>query len=408
MGDPVGQYRGERKNFFYRHEGRWPGTLSDPFDILAPVVLTRSEANEILECATGLARLYRACSELLHRLSDEALLQIGVPVWLLPFVRCSLPGSPDSLIGRFDLTRTGSGYKMLEFNADVVGLLVETFSINAQVCRDCGREDPNEGGEARLRRALSEAVSAGAKYVKIARDCAHVVVTSVGTFVRDRATSKYLAEVIEADYEPIESISLDQAGLYAADGRRIDVLVRGYPLRFIRNEVFQARGLPLEPEMGGAALQLVRQGRLAMINPPSASLLESKALQVVIWNLYESGRYFTSEERQLIERYMLPAYLDPLRDNALCVRKPAYGAGGDMAEIIDGSGGAGFGLTAGETTVYQSYSPLPVRELMTEDGPRRLHVVTLCFQLAGTAMGICLRAGDLVTDSSAWYLPVCF
>src|SRR5271157_2989464 len=179
------EYRRARQEFFVRHGARWPETLADEFDILAPCTLSRAEADEILNATASLARIYDRAAQLLRRLSDEALLEMGVPGYLLPTVRCAIPGMADCVIGRFDLARTEHGYKLLEFNADVPGFMVEAFSVNTAVCRHVGKEDPNECGERELAQALTDAVQAGINYVgKIEGEHANVVVTSVGHYRR--------------------------------------------------------------------------------------------------------------------------------------------------------------------------------------------------------------------------------
>src|SRR5271167_1416018 len=409
------EYRRARLEFFVRHGARWPETLADEFDILAPYPLSRTEAAEILNATTTLARIYERAAQLLRRLSDEALLEMGVPGYLLPTVRCVIPGMPDCVIGRFDLAHTEQGYKLLEFNADVPGFLVEAFSVNAAVCRDAGKEDPNECGERELAQALTDAVQAGIKYVgKIEGEQANVVVTSVGHYRRDTAMAEYLCRLLEAfpaQYAPVESLGIDAEGLYDPSGNRIHVLYRFLRLQLIRNEMFRPRGTSIEPEMGGLVLRFVEQRRLAIINPPFSFLLQSKALQAVIWNLFESGQYFAEEERALIERYMLPTYLDPPADNTAYVVKPVYGAEGDTVKVVTPGGGvvaqSVYTSHSNQPMVYQKYVDLMPSEMMTEYGPRTLHVVTSCFLLAGKASGICMRAGEAITDDSAWVLPVC-
>ena len=262
------------------------------------------------------------------------------------------------------------GYKLLEFNADGPGLLVEAFSINAEVCRDAGKEDPNEGDESILAGALSEAIQAGRDYVgKSARGGANVVVTSAGHCVRDRAIGRYLCQLMEpfsAQYAAIESLAIDADGLYDPGGNRIDVLYRLFPLQLFRNELFQARGTSIGPEMGGAVLRLVERRQLALINPPFSFLLEGKALQALIWNLADSNIFFTEEERRLIARYMLPTYLDPPIDDSAYVVKPSYGAEGDSVTMM-AAGGTVMSQAMCTTysdrpMVYQKHVELPAPE----------------------------------------------
>ncbi len=411
----LSKYRSARQDFFARYGARWAGTLADEFDVLAPFKLSRSEADEILQTAGNLAQIYRRTAQLLRQLSVHALSELGVPDHLLQFVRCVIPEMADCVVGRFDLARTESGYKLLEFNADVPGLIVEAFSINAEVCRHAGKEDPNHGSERILAQALYDAVRAGIEYVdKSGCEGPNVVVAYVDCYTRDAAMAKYLCRLIEpysTQYAPISSLSIDNQGLYDPNGKRIDVLYRVFPLQFIRNEIFQPRGISIDPEMGGTLLRLVESRQLAMINPPFSFLLESKALQAVIWNLADSGACFTADERRLIARHMLPTYLDPPADNSAYVVKPIYGAEGDTVTVIAPDGSV---MSQSECTtysdrpmVYQKLVIVPALELMTEFGRRTLHVVTSCFLISGTPTGICMRAGESITDDSAWVLPSC-
>jgi glutathionylspermidine synthase len=409
----LAEYRRAREEFFVRRGAAWPGTLFDAFDILAPRALTSVEAQDIFDTAAGLARIYARAGELLRRLPDEALLEMGVPEYVLPVVRCAIPGMADCVIGRLDLVRTDAGYKLLEYNADVPGLLVEAFSINAQVCIDAGADDPNASHEHLLARALASAVRAGLRHLRKSEGEGNVLVTFSRRSRRGEGLAGYVCGLLtefSAQYAALESLSSDLDGLYDPQGRRIDVLYRIFPLHFFRDGLFH-RKEEILPQMGGVVFKLVERRRLALINPPFAFLLENKALQVLIWNLFEAGQYFGETERQLIERYMLPTHLDPPPNRDAYVMKPAYGAEGDSVRIMTEDGSVAHcaeGTTyTGQLMVYQKRVDAPAEEMMTEYGTRKLHMVTSCFLISGIPAGICIRAGEAITDESAWVLPVC-
>ncbi len=372
------------------------------------------DIDAIVTAACAVAAVYRRVASLLRRTSDEALRGLGVPGHLLAGTRTIMPGLADCVLGRFDLVRTPQGYRMLELNADNPGLLVETFSVNAEVCRENQARDPNEGGERILARRLTAAVAAAARHVgKRSLDEARVVTASHGAYPRDRGIATYLAQLLEgcrARYHPLQSLQIDAEGLYDPAGDRIDVLYRVFPLQFVRNELFAPRGARIDPEMGGLLLRLVADGRLALINPPAAFRLESKALQAVIWNLFETRQYFSDEELEAIGRYMLPTYLVRPAGGTAYVTKPAYGGTGDTVSIT-GPRGRVIGRPAATTyadhvMVYQQYVPVAAQPMMTEYGRRRLHPVASCFVVDGEAMGIGLRAGAAITDESAWVVPL--
>src|SRR5207247_435116 len=141
---------------------------------------------------------------------------------------------------------------------------------------------------------------------------------------------------------------------------------------------------------------LVRQHRLALINPPSAFLLQSKAVQAIVWGLHEANLYFTADEHRLIQRHMLPTYMDPVFHEEKYVIKPVYGSQGDTISVVDPKKGetwrSATSTYAGQPMVYQQYVEMPLMDAMTEDGPRRLRALTTCFLIAGEPAGIGMRA----------------
>ncbi len=412
-------YRKKREQFYKRFGAEWPGTLLDPYDILEVHPLPRADITAIIQASEAIARVYQRTAALLRTLPEEALLQMGLPKPALDLARGQIPGMPDTVIGRLDLVKTGDGYKLLEFNADAPGLMVEAFAVNAKVCQESGKVDPNSDGEAALAAALRDAVRAGLEYVDVehARQ-GSVVFTSCSTYVRERDVAHYLMRLLDMDrdlrkqYVPMESLRGDANGLYDPDGGRIDVLYRTYPFQFFSGGMFsddQDENAGLHD--GQLLYELIKRRKLAVINPPSAFLLESKAVQVVIWGLCEAGLYFDAEERTLIRRHFLPTFLDPVFQDEPYVVKPVYGAEGDTVTIVNPRQGTTVSHNGrtydDQTMIYQKYAELPLIETMTEDGPRPLRMLISCFLIAGQAIGVCARAGHGITDASWWVAPVC-
>lgn len=412
-------YRAKREDFFARFATLWPGTLPDPFQLLDLYPLPRAEVAAIIQAATAIALIYKRTAALLRTVTDEALLQMGLPPETLELARAEVPGMPDSVIGRFDLVKTPNGYKLLEFNADVPGMLVETFPINARACEEAGKVDPNRDGEQLLAAGLAQALRAGLAYVgKGEGEPAHVVFTSSGRRAREKDIALYLMSLLAGpgsmckQYVPLEALDVNEAGLRDPAGHQIDVLCRSYPLQYLqRNLAYATSGRSGAPHDDQLLSRLVIQRRLALVNPSSAFLIASKAVQTVIWGLYEAGLYFDEAERALIACHLLPTYLDPLFKGERYVSKPVYGSEGDTVAVIDPELGA-VAKNSGQTfaeqpMVYQQYMELPQVELMTEEGPQRLQLLTSCFLIADQPVGICLRAGHEITDASWWFMPVC-
>ena len=372
-------FRRAREEFFVRCGARWPATLADGFDLLEPWVLSAAEVQAIRDAARAVSVIYRRACDLLHRLSDEALLNLAVPAWLIPVIRSRPATMEGTVIGRLDLVRTKSGYKLLEFNADDAGLIVEAFSINDVACSAAGLKSANARCEDQLRTALEKAVQAAGSH-------AAVVVTAFDHCRRDVATAQYVCSCLPrhaARVVPVQQLA----------GENMDVLIRIAPMRLLRD---------LEC--------LVPSHRLTVINSPSSVLLSNKALQAIIWRLSRSGRFFSVDERRLIETTLLPTYLERPVKGGPYVQKPFYGAEGDSVSVVDCGGRVLHrsldSTHVGGPMIYQEYVPLPAPELMTEFGLRRLHLAISCFLLAGEPSAICIRAGEPITDETAWVMPV--
>jgi glutathionylspermidine synthase len=411
--DKLAEYRRRRERFFGRYGHQWPTTLADPFDLLEVYRLEQSDIAMLRSAAAGLASLYAKVAKLVKAASDHGLSELGVPPQFWRIIRNGLPSMHDCVLGRFDFARTRTGYKMLEFNSDGAGLVVEAFSVNRAACREEDCSDPNEGCEAMLREDLYQGLRAGLAYVGKSEHEANLVVACAGSFERDVAEAVYLSKVLEpfpVQFALLDKLSVDTQGLYDPNGRQIDVLFKKCNLKIVHTAKVTNRGNGSLTPLGPFLHDHIESRRLALINPPAACLLENKAVQAVIWNLFETDRYFDANERHVIATYMLPTYLDHPLGQGRYVLKPVYGAEGDSIQVLDGKAHAvcksASSTYSGKPAVYQQHVKLPQEELMTEYGPRILHLVTSCFVVAGKPSAICMRAGDAITNEMAWVVPL--
>jgi glutathionylspermidine synthase len=402
-----------RERFFNRYVTRWPGVLSDPYDLLEVQEIDQSDVRAVERTAAGVGRIYDRVAAVLHALSDEALLDLGVRPETFDLARTTIPGLEVPPVARVDLARTPEGYKLLEYNGEAAGLIVETFAVNGLACAESARHDVNAGCDSRLGKALCAALRLAGAYVG-ASDATIVNFSYGRDSTRDRATAQYLAERVRESSDmrpveiPMESLRLGSDGLFLPDGRKLDVLWRACPVHYL--------GAPLSSsEMAPAVCareltRLIRERRLAIVNAPDASLLASKATQAVIWGLAHEGRFFAEAEIELIRNAFLPTFLEPPQNGAPYVIKPAFGSEGDSVSIVDPvhqkvrtSRGSSF---QDETQIYQQFVGLPTARLMTERGERDLHLMVSCFLVSGEPMGIIVRAGGEITDEQAWVVPV--
>jgi glutathionylspermidine synthase len=158
-------------------------------------------------------------------------------------------------------------------------------------------------------------------------------------------------------------------------------------------------------------VDLVQRRKLIMLNPISAFLLQSKAVQALMWGLAEEGKFYTDEECETIFQYMLPTYLDsvPFNGRGPFVKKPSFGREGDTVSIHQDANVLEkneLQTYEDELPVYQEYVELPTVTLNTEKGLETLSYMFGSFFLAGQPSAIGVRAGEKITGNESYFLPI--
>ncbi|WP_027409439.1 glutathionylspermidine synthase family protein [Anoxybacteroides tepidamans] len=413
----IEEHRKRRAQFYARFPDFWADLYGIEYALFDYYPMAFEEAERIKEAANRIGHLYRKTAKLLRQLSDETLKMLGFPQESLPFLRI-VTLSAETVIARADFACVDRTFKLLEFNADTPTFIRETFDINQQFASFFKRVSPNHGTERLITKAIQLAVR------RVAKEEPYVVFTSHADHIEDRETVRYLQRLsrIESAYVPLhelrvvsKNIELENGeilrrGLYDAKGRRIDVLYRQtYPLEHLIED-----RSPDGEKVGIELLELWKEGEVALVNPPSAFLLQSKAVQALIWGLYEErSPFFTEEEHEWISGHFLPTYLDEeyfLAKQTMYVQKPAFGREGDTVVIKHGDGTVAAADShqtyKDELSVYQQYVSLPETVIKTIDGPKTVKLLHTCFVINGEAAGIGMRAGGMITDNLSYYLPV--
>ncbi|MGE6488662.1 glutathionylspermidine synthase family protein [Paenisporosarcina sp. NPDC076898] len=419
MIDP--QFQLERQKVYEQVPYFFPDLYEVEYALLDIKKHSLAEIKDIRKAAEQVGAVFRKVVPLLRELDDETLLQLGIPTEALAYCRLKLIPQ-DTIIGRLDFVVSDSGIKLMEFNSDTPTFIKEAFQANAFVCNYYGVENPNETCVDLLRKEMRKAVAASWNHLNRA-GTPKIVFTSHGDNIEDLWTTRFLQEHLDL---PSEYVSLDQlqiltepveengvitdSGLFTPSGERIDILYRQtYPIEHLVND----KEPMTDENIGQELIKLIIENKVMVLNPPSAFLLQSKAVQALIWGLHEENQYFTAEEQQVIGQYFLPTYLEPdkfLTMNMPYVRKPAFGREGDTVEIFNG---------AGETIdeepqktyvdnlpVYQAFYPLPETEVQTTLGTKQVHMMYGCFLLNDQAGAIGIRAGRAITNNLSYFLPI--
>ncbi|RPK26137.1 glutathionylspermidine synthase family protein [Paenibacillus xylanexedens] len=272
-----------------------------------------------------------------------------------------------------------------------------------------------------------------------------VTFTSFGEHVEDRTNTEYLMRRCqEAGYEvfyaPLEELEIVPGEALYHQAREINLLYRLYPLEYLIDDRDETTGV----EIGAALLDLVREGRLGLMNPVQHVLMQSKGFMAAIWSLYERNEQtpeycgftlFNEAEMDVISRYLLPTYFsaEPFELNAIpYVAKSYWGREGRGTLLLDGETNNAFGkqdmehplnetlesnlatattdedeeVTAyyeNQPKIYQQLVPMEQVVIETENGAYSGYLLTGVFVIGGRLAGVLPRVGEKVTGDMAYY-----
>ncbi|MCS1350212.1 glutathionylspermidine synthase family protein [Mechercharimyces sp. CAU 1602] len=338
---------------------------------------------------------------------EELFHTLGIPPAIRRAVRLSVDPTQATTIGRFDFANTKQGVKMLEFNADTPTGIVEAFYVNGRVCEAREEINPNQGNEADLRKAFAHVLKC---YRDQGYETENIVFSALGWHEEDAGTTRYLLKQsgLNAHFVPLADLRVQGDQLYAQiEGRRMPVHVwyRLHPLEVLVED-HDDNGYPT----GEHVLDLVAAKKLALINPPSAFIGQTKALQALIWSLHEEGEFFTPAEHKIISTYMLPTYLENRFTRQPYVEKPIFGREGGAVVLYNEAGEIeaqdGAEHYWNQMKVYQQRVELEQVETMTEKGLFRGHQLWGSFLIGGKASAVLSRIDGPITGNLSYFLPV--
>lgn len=395
-----------RQNFYQSIPDFWPDLYEMEYALYDVATITATEVAHIRIASEKIWHIFTKTLTLLQLVPDATLLSLGFPKNSLPYLRLTtLPLA--SVIARLDLIPYHNSYKCIEINADTPTFIKELFTVNQKVCEHFNVNNPNKYEEARLFRAIRASVEKSAP-----KETAHIVFTAHSDDIEDALTVRYLQSAIpHAHFTPLHRLHIVRhEGLYDEVGRKIDVLYRQtFPLEQLLEDTNE-QGDPI----GEWLLELVQQRKLAIINPPSAFLLQNKAVQAVIWGLHDNNDpYFTPQDHCDIAHYFLPTYLENtpfITAKQAFVEKPIFGREGDTVRIFEGTNKLRYQEEARTYTtypyVYQAYVKQPIQHFKTEQGMQQGSLLLGSFIVGNQASAIGYRVGATITNNLSYYLPL--
>ena len=414
MAESAGEAYDRRREAIYgplRQQGvfTWDSMYGEEYALASVLPVSDEFRAELKRASAALGAIFARTSAVVMQADDELLLTLGLPEATWAAVRNSLPELLPTVIGRFDFAATPAGLKMLEFNAETPTDIVEAFYVNGKVCEAFGVVDPNAG----LFTGLTEAFRRTAQcYRRRGWATDRIVFSSVDWHDEDAGTTRFLLAQsgLEAGFVPLAQLRVYEDRVQVWDGNvhtPVDLLYRLHPLEKLAEEQ-DTDGYPT----GRRALEIVAEGRLALINPPAAIIAQSKAVQALIWNLHESGEFYTPEEQTAIQRYMLPTYFENrFLGRSAYVTQPVYGREGGAVTLFGPDGVARARDEEPEywdqPVVYQQYAELPKLTVETLNGLYCGRMIFGSFLIDGQGSGIVARVGSRITGNMAYFQPLC-
>ncbi|MFF3023561.1 glutathionylspermidine synthase family protein [Gottfriedia sp. NPDC057948] len=399
-------HRRKRKEVYQELPDFWADLQDSYYALLDYYPLTESEVDEIHSITEQIGKIYDKTARLMRQLPDDIFYMLGYSKEIVPFLRHKTIES-EGIIRRIDLVRTKDGWKHYECNSDTPTFIMETHHVNGYITDYFNLKNPNADSEMKLSYVINHVVNKSIKGL----DKPIIVFTAHGDHEEDWKTAKYIQSLYNGKSQLIalEDLQIiENDGLYTPKGERIHILYRQtYPIEHL--ELDQSSD---GTKIGLALLELVKEGKLIIFNPLSSFLLQSKAVQALIWNLHiEQSDVFTVEEHDAIRKHFLQTFLEPdffIENNLPYVEKPAFGREGDSIKIINGENRQQSKQNnyQDQVMVFQQYSPLPMKRVMTPDGMLDLHVLIGSFLIKEEYGAIGVRAGNIITGNESCFLPI--
>ena len=175
--------------------------------------------------------------------------------------------------------------------------------------------------------------------------------------------------------------------------------------------------------LGAMFLDLYKEGKFALMNPPEAILLQNKSFMALVYALARTEQFLTAEECALVRRYLVPSYFEEdfaaLIDGTY-IRKEIWGREGKNVRLVEKQGDLAKTVHEKQPDNADEIICRPSRAAMYQDFVRQPHFVhtvdsgtiegclTLsCFMLFDTPSAVGARFSPAeIAGTEAYFLPL--
>lgn len=385
---------------------------------------------ELRDAARGLFHLFCKAAEVFQQAPDDFARTMDMPEAILPYLHTPNPLDLPTWLSRFDFVLDERGkLQLVEINADTPCFVIESFYANGVAAKYAGKRDPNEGSEAQLRIFLKRL------HETLCRPVVHLeqgilyrppfVFSCFDDYPEDLATTRFLQRLMEACVSEADvrflsfyEMEIDEGGICLPDGTHAGALYRLHPMEILIDEITDA-GEPL----GSFFLDLYKDGRFALMNPPEAIILQNKSFLALVYALYRTRKFFTDEERELLGRYLVPSYFEDdfggLADGTY-IRKEIWGREGRNVRVVAKEGQSRRMLLEkhadnceeivcreSRKAMYQRFIHQPRFSHIVDSGRKTGYVTLSVFMLLDEPSAVgCRFSPEEVAGTEAYFLPL--
>ncbi|MFC0561007.1 glutathionylspermidine synthase family protein [Halalkalibacter alkalisediminis] len=296
---------------------------------------------------------------------------------------------------RYDFIASAKGLKVIEGNTDTPVGLVEAAIAQDVLCQEYGSPNPNAHISANIKSAWNQIIK---DYRIGSTDTLYF--TCADWHNEDKQTVQFLMSLYpqQAKYIPLEDIVVGEDDVQTPEGERIDFLYRLYPLEYFLEEKSGTGEL-----IGERFIVHMMNDKVKVINPPSALLMQSKAILSLITEKKEE--WYTRSEQAVIDQYFIPTY-DTAISLESYVKKPVLGREGGGIQIV--SGGSvleeDVDYYQEQAVVFQEYFPMPDQTIDTWDGPYTGKLLIGSHVINGQPSGLFFRVGGMITGNLSMFV----
>lgn len=407
------------RNDFYKNYPEFHHTFDDgeyclEYALYGNLGLSRFLHREIIQASEKMNEILNKVKEKIKTLSSRELIELGYNEKMIPFIDID-PLTNGSVTKRFDIVRSISGFKFIELNNDTPFLIMENYQMDNILCQELGGNPIMENRIDLLNDNMLLSLKEAAAYLGKPLDKCVIAIMgySYEEDLEEYTTLSFYRNILlkngidchYVNYKDIR-VDMDVRDVLTAETGTIDILLKfAYPYEFLIEDTYSDK----EGSIGLDIMQLMREKKVFLMNPPGSHILQNKSTFAYLWELVEDSSFFTREEERFIKKYVPytttkgPEYFE--RKGLDYVIKPVISREGMSVTIVKRyeTINSQFNFYDDELMLYQEYLELPKRNVIIKDERVEKHEVLGVFLTGDKYSGTVCRLGSEITDwESHW------